>query len=368
MSNKNCYFCMQLMGRVCSLNITQLLLLGSTSKRPEFKDVFVNAKAKFPIRMGLFVMDFKLHCVGGYNIVLNEDVPHFEMDGRTFRPDPEISCPNTEVFTFDPSSKTLYRDNNFPNLLGPKSSPIVVTLGYKNRVYVLSTDPAFLFSDNLPEPLFEYFDFDSRIWKALPSPLHKCRRPIVSYYAIGHKLYLKTNQFSFIFDALKEKWDSSDDVPFNVPNLLCSLEYNGFLIAMPDGKERLVAYNLDSFGHSNSYQLLAQLQDVFKAPFYEPMECFLTRLDDHGRMCLLYSGTPNYSNRLCARVAVFQVFVSNSTDNPVVTAVLEAVEDYDIEDLMLRDYTIYSTFIMYDDLNKDDTMADASFTNLTLSR
>ncbi|CAN6682509.1 unnamed protein product [Malus baccata var. baccata] len=155
------------------------------------------------------------------------------------------------------------------------------------------------------------------------------------------------------------------DIPFKFPNLACSLEYNGFLIAQPFNLGGLVAYNLDSFGIKSPYQCLDQLREVFEDPFYDS-DCSLTRLDDNGRMCLLYQGMPfSYSHRLCARVAVFQVFVSNSTDNPVVTAVLEAVEDYDIDDFTGGDYIVYSTFIRYDGLNKDDTEADV--TNSTLS-
>ncbi|KAM0968000.1 hypothetical protein ACFX13_016733 [Malus domestica] len=281
MSNKDCYFYVQFLKRVCKLNISQLLLLkkGSTSKRPEFEVVFANQDEKFPIWMGLLSKGSNMHFVGGDKFFRSGNVSHSELSLWT--------RPNLEVYTLDPTSQTLYKDSNFPNLSGPKSIPIVVTLGDESKVYVLSTDPNH-FSDFTPEPLFE---------------------------------------------------------PFNLGGL--------------------VAYNLDSFGIKSPYQCLDQLREVFEDPFYDS-DCSLTRLDDDGRMCLLYQGMPfSYSHRLCARVAVFQVFVSNSTDNPVVTAVLEAVEEYDIDDFTGGDYIVYSTFIMYDGLNKDDTKADV--TNSTLS-
>ncbi|RXH73053.1 hypothetical protein DVH24_012737 [Malus domestica] len=229
--------------------------------------------------MGLLSKGSNMHFVGGDKFFRSGNVSHSELSLWT--------RPNLEVYTLDPTSQTLYKDSNFPNLSGPKSIPIVVTLGDESKVYVLSTDPNH-FSDFTPEPLFE---------------------------------------------------------PFNLGGL--------------------VAYNLDSFGIKSPYQCLDQLREVFEDPFYDS-DCSLTRLDDDGRMCLLYQGMPfSYSHRLCARVAVFQVFVSNSTDNPVVTAVLEAVEEYDIDDFTGGDYIVYSTFIMYDGLNKDDTKADV--TNSTLS-
>ncbi|KAM0967999.1 hypothetical protein ACFX13_016733 [Malus domestica] len=324
MSNKDCYFYVQFLKRVCKLNISQLLLLkkGSTSKRPEFEVVFANQDEKFPIWMGLLSKGSNMHFVGGDKFFRSGNVSHSELSLWT--------RPNLEVYTLDPTSQTLYKDSNFPNLSGPKSIPIVVTLGDESKVYVLSTDPNH-FSDFTPEPLFE--------------------------------LYVNAELFAFVFDADEAVWHR--DIPFKFPNLACSLEYNGFLIAQPFNLGGLVAYNLDSFGIKSPYQCLDQLREVFEDPFYDS-DCSLTRLDDDGRMCLLYQGMPfSYSHRLCARVAVFQVFVSNSTDNPVVTAVLEAVEEYDIDDFTGGDYIVYSTFIMYDGLNKDDTKADV--TNSTLS-
>ncbi|XP_070669209.1 uncharacterized protein [Malus domestica] len=370
MSNQDCYYCIQLNGRVCSLNISQLLLFkkGSTSKRPEFKNVFVNANAEFPMRMGLLIRDSKLHFVGGEKIVRPGIVPHLELDPRSFRRSPEFCHPNSHVFTFDPTFHTLYKDSNFPDPSAPKSCPIVVTLGDKNKVYVLSTDSLYLFTGHsLTEPIFEAFDFELKTWKPLPPPLYSRRAPIMSRYAIGRKLYLNTSHFSCIFDAEKEEWDYA--IPLKFPYLMCSVEYNGFLIAMPlFGEAEVVAYNLDSFGLTNSEKRLDQLQEIFKDPFYDPRGCYLTSLDDHGRMCLLYSGfsSSNSSKEFWGRVAVFQVSVSNSTDGPVVTAVLEAVEDYNMQDFVVRDASIYSTFIMYDDLSMDDTAADASLTNSTL--
>ncbi|XP_050126582.1 uncharacterized protein LOC126603688 isoform X1 [Malus sylvestris] len=356
MSNKDCYFYVQFLKRVCKLNISQLLLFkkGSTSKRPEFEVVFANQDEKFPIWMGLLSKGSNMHFVGGDKFFRSGNVSHSEFGPRTL--------PNLEVYTLDPTSQTLYKDSNFPNPSGPKSTPIVVTLGDENKVYVLSTDPNH-FSDLIPEPPFEVFDFVSKTWEALPPPPDHFGGPIISHHAIGCKLYVNADLFSFVFDAGKAVWHR--DIPFKFPNLACSLEYNGFLIAQPFNLGGLVAYNLDSFGIKSPYQCLDQLREVFEDPFYDS-DCSLTRLDDNGRMCLLYQGMPfSYSHRFCARVAVFQVFVSNSTDNPVVTAVLEAVEEYDIDDFTGGDYIVYSTFIRYDGLNKDDTEADV--TNSTLS-
>ena len=284
--------------------------------------------------MGLLVKGSNMHFVGGEKFFRSANVSHSELGLWTEN--------NLEVYTLDPTSQTLYKDSNFPNLSGPKCMPIVVTLGDENKVYVLSTDPNH-FCDLTPEPPFEVFDFVSKTWEALPPPPDH-RDSIISHYAIGRKLYVNARLFSFVFDAGEAKWHR--DIPFKFPNLACSLEYNGFLIAQPFNLDGLVAYNLDSFGIKSPYQYLDQLQKVFEDPFYDSY-CSLTRLDDNGRMCLLYQGMPfSYSHRLCARVAVFQVFVSNSTDNPVVTAVLEAVEEYDIHDFTVGDYIAYSTFVM----------------------
>ncbi|XP_068314966.1 uncharacterized protein [Pyrus communis] len=354
MSNKDCYFYVQFLKRVCKLNISQLLLFkkGSTSKRPEFEVVLANQDEKFPLWMGILIKGSNMHFVGGDKYFRSENFSYSELCLWTL--------PNLEVYTLDPTSQTLYKDSNFPNLSGPKCTPIVVTLGDENKAYVLSTN-ANHFSD-IAEPPFEVFDFVSKTWEALPPPPDH-RGHIISHYAIGRKLYVNAELFSFVFDAGEAIWHR--DIPFKFPHLACSLEYNGFLIAQPFNLRGLVAYNLDSFGIKSPYQCLDQLQEVFEDRFYDS-DCSLTRLDDNGRMCLLYQGMPfSYSLRLCARVAVFQVFVSNSTDNPVVTAVLEAVEEYDIQDFTLGDYGAYSTFIMYDGLNKDDTEADV--TNSTLS-
>lgn len=122
-------------------------------------------------------------------------------------------------------------------------------------------------------------------------------------------------------------------------------QFEEFIIAMPSKRQRLVAYQVNSIGIPDYIGKLGELDDMFDPLLKEICSpSFIIPLADDGHMCLLYSSKHPVSNRLCMRIAVFQIeiFEPDRIDNQTIYATLKDVQIHNFG----NDPTILSAVVM----------------------
>lgn len=250
-----------------------------------------------------------------------------------------------DAYLLDPTSPDgplvpVGDDGSVPKLGGPKIRPIVVTI--EGKTYVLTRPPLHSSLYELEGPHFEVFDHGRRTWEPVNDPPvfdEESGKTIVSYFAWGHRLLLRTLCGFSIFDTRKLIWEDGQSFmdqlvkwpsPAPFPTGTAAEIEGGFYIALSIDNNQLVAYEFDTDGVLESYRVLYEISDVF---FSEPELAleyctgFVTRIGGEGRMCFVFGG-PTFGDRCGVRVAVFRV--SAITGDLFVD--LECLKFFDVQD------------------------------------